>query len=400
MGKTALWLAMALLVALLRSGAGAADEAILYRFCSQSNCADGQYPFGSLLADDAGNLYGTTSAGGAYGLGVVFKLTPGGTETVLHSFAGGRDGATPYGGLAFDASDDLIGTTAYGGGSRQCGKLGCGTVFKLALDGTETILHSFCLKKAPCNDGKNPFAGVTLDAAGNIYGTTWYGGSFDVGLTGGTVFKITTKGKEKIVWSFGGWIGDGQMPWGDVTVDPKLGILGTTFTGGEGGGTIYQIQSNGIEDLLYERFSPDSPPESGLTPDGGGNYYGTTANSLIPGTVYKFKPPSLVITLHQFTGNGGDGFEGTSGVAYHNKYLYGVSIGGDAGNAGGTIFQLPATGGSETILHWFQGNDDGAYPFATPLVANGNLYGTTAHGGSTGCGGQGCGTVYQYGPIE
>jgi uncharacterized repeat protein (TIGR03803 family) len=124
----------------------AADARVIYRFCSKSNCIDGQFPHSPLIADSAGNLYGTTSEGGTYGLGVVYKVTPAGTESVLHSFKGGSDGATPYGGLAFDSSGNLLGTTAYGGGSTQCQDLGCGTVFKLTPGGEESILHAFCLK--------------------------------------------------------------------------------------------------------------------------------------------------------------------------------------------------------------------------------------------------------------
>jgi uncharacterized repeat protein (TIGR03803 family) len=380
-----------------------ADEQILYAFCSQPACADGQFPYASVIADDAGNLYGTTSVGGDSGLGVVFKLTPDGTETVLHSFKGGSDGAIPYAGLAFDASGNLLGTTSAGGGSTQCGDVGCGTVFKIAPDGTETILHAFCLGKRLCRDGISPFAGVTLDGAGNIYGTTQYG-SIDMHLDNGIVFRVTPDGREKIVWSFGGG-GDGANPMGGVFLDDKLGILGTASadSGGCGcAGAIYRVRQNGIETLLYKfPLTYERGPQSSLTPDGKGHFYGTTPNGQTPGTVYKLTPPRNVVTLHTFGGNGDDGFEVyAEGVAYYKGNLYGVSVGGGGGPPyEGTIFELTPSG-AETILHRFVMSPDGDTPYATPTVFDGDLYGTTAFGGTTGCGGRGCGTVFKYGPLH
>ena len=399
MRKIETWICIAFCFAVLCNAQYAkADEQILYAFCSQLNCADGEFPYGPLIADNTGNLYGTTSAGGAFGLGVVFQLSPSGTESVLYSFKGGADGANPYSGLAFDPSGNLVGTTANGGGSTQCGDVGCGTVFKLAPNGAETVLHAFCLGKRTCKDGISPYAGVTLDTAGNIYGTTQYG-SIDTHLDNGIVFMVKPTGQEKIVWSFGGG-GDGAHPVAGVFLDGKYGILGTTATSGSGAGTIYRIQPSGLETLLYVFKDLGLPPESGLTPDTDGHFFGTTANGGSLGTVYKLTLPRHLDTLHTFGGNGGDGFEGHAGVAYYNGHLFGVSIGGGGGPPyTGTIFQLSPSG-DETILHWFTGSPDGDYPDATPLVANGNLYGTTAWGGNTGCGGRGCGTVYRYGPIN
>lgn len=400
MSKIEWWFTIALFSgALYGAQPAVADEQIVYRFCSQPNCADGQYPYSPLIADGAGNLYGTTSAGGAHGLGVVFKLSQAGTETVLYSFKGGDDGATPYAGLTFDSSGNLLGTTVNGGGSKQCGNLGCGTVFKLAPDGTETVLHAFCLGKRTCKDGIFPYGGLTLDAAGNVYGTT-QNGSIDKHLDNGIVFRLAPDGKEKIVWSFGGG-GDAINPMSGVFLDDKLGILGTASDGSNGcgcNGAIYLIRPNGFERLIHLFKLGGSNPKSGLTTDGQGNFYGTTANNGDPGTVYKLTPPHRVTVLHTFQGNGGDGFEGRSGVAYYNDNLYGTSIGG-SGGLPGQIFRL-TTKGDETLLHTFRGSPDGDHPDATPIVVDGNLYGTTAWGGTTGCGGRGCGTVFRYGPIE
>jgi uncharacterized repeat protein (TIGR03803 family) len=135
-------------------------------------------PFAGLILDKAGNLYGTTAYGGASGLGTVFKLDTSGNETVLHGFTGtGGDGANPYAGLIMDKAGNLYGTTGYGGAS------GAGTVIKLDTSGNETVLHSFT---GYPSDGATPFAGLIMDKAGNLYGTTISGGAFDAG----TVFKL------------------------------------------------------------------------------------------------------------------------------------------------------------------------------------------------------------------
>lgn len=392
----ATWLSTALLGAMwCCSQPSAADEQILYRFCSQTNCVDGASPYSSLIADSAGNLFGTTSAGGTYDLGVVFKISSAGTETVLYSFKGGSDGATPYAGLVFDAAGDLLGTTVNGGGSTQC-TLGCGTVFKLAPDGSETVLHAFCLEGPVCRDGIGPVGGLTLDAAGNIYGTTEYG-SIDTHLDNGMVFRLSPDGKEKIIWSFGG--SDTGNPTSGVLLDGKYGILGTASPHGASG-AIYRIAPNGLESVLASR---PAPFYSELTTDGLGHFFGTTLG--YPWIVYEFIPPHDFAALHRFTG-GGDGITTRASFAYYRQHLYGVTLLGYEYQTG-AIVQLKSSGkrrrkcvmGSKAecrILYYFGGSPDGNDPEATPLILNGNLYGTTLKGGTTGCGGNGCGTVYEY----
>jgi uncharacterized repeat protein (TIGR03803 family) len=153
---------------------------VLHAFTGGS---DGGLPVAGLIADSSGNLYGTASEGGASGLGVVFKLTPGGTETVLHSFTGGSDGKNPGAGLIADSSGNLYGTTQFGGASNA------GVVFKLSPGGTETVLYSF----TGGSDGSEPFAGLIADSSGNLYGTTGKGG---VGASpgNGVVFKLAGTG--------------------------------------------------------------------------------------------------------------------------------------------------------------------------------------------------------------
>ena len=177
------------------NGSGGWTETVLYSFCSQANCTDGYGPLAGLIFDASGNLYGTTRDGGAYGYGTVFELTPTGggawTERVLHGFGKGTDGAGPsyYGKLIFDAAGNLYGMTLSGGA------YGFGTAFELTPTAgggwTEQVLYSFNNNGA---DGISPFAGLTFDAAGNLYGTTWEGGIYSCGGAGsacGTVFELS-----------------------------------------------------------------------------------------------------------------------------------------------------------------------------------------------------------------
>ena len=168
-------------------------------------------------------------AGGAGG--VVFKLSPGGTETLLYAFAGGSDGSGPVGGLISDTSGNFYGTTYAGGGTGCADSRGCGTVFKLAPDGTETVLYAF----KGGNDGATPFAGLVADKAGNVYGTTSAGGGSDCyGAGCGSVFRLAPNGTETVLHSFGNGR-DGAAP--EATLLLRQGTLyGTTSAGGSGEG--------------------------------------------------------------------------------------------------------------------------------------------------------------------
>ena len=179
--------------------------AVLYSFCARDNCTDGYNPAAGMVLDQKGNLYGTTEVGGAYGAGVVFRLTPEGKETVLYSFCAHNNCADGYGsvaGLVFDQEGNIYGTTEYGGaGSGGCYG-GCGVVFKLTPERKYTVLYSFCAQSG-CTDGANPLAGLVLDQKGNLYGTTVNGGiSNRDGSTYGVVFKLTPKDKETVLYSF------------------------------------------------------------------------------------------------------------------------------------------------------------------------------------------------------
>jgi len=271
---------------------------------------DGASPYGELVLDQAGNLYGTTTYGGtqgsycwwslpnqeAFGCGVVFKLTPnsGGSwaETVIYTFSGGPDGAWPRARLIFDSSGNLYGTTVAGGNYGGCTVDGCGNgvVFRLApnSDGswTETVLHSFvggggAPPPYASPDGANPYAGLIFDVAGNLYGTTANGGSYG----GGVVFELMPNPDgswvEKVLHQFRGGA-DGANPYADVVFDRDGDLWGTTLNGGKSSvGTVFKLapgrDGRWVENAYCFTGAPARNPYAGLILDAEGNFYGTTA---------------------------------------------------------------------------------------------------------------------------
>jgi uncharacterized repeat protein (TIGR03803 family) len=203
------------------------NETVLHNFKGFMN-SDGAYPIlAGLIRDKAGNLYGTTLGGGSFNGGTVFKVDTSGNEYVLYSFSGGTDGANPEGSLVLDKAGNLFGTTTQGGSS------GYGTVFKLDTTGKESVLHSF----TSVPDGAYPAgAGLVLDKAGNLFGTTTQGGSSN----NGTVFKVDTSGNETVLHGF--MNSDGARPFAGLIRDKAGSLYGTTFNGGSSGyGTVFKL---------------------------------------------------------------------------------------------------------------------------------------------------------------
>jgi len=388
--SAALALAIVLVPALVAPGSAQAQTfTVLYTFTST---ADGEQPDAGLIQDAAGNLYGTTQYGGTNGgFGTVFKLDTTGKESVLLSFAGTPDAEDPYSGLTRDKAGNFYGTTLYGGTHG-----GFGTVFKLRPSGKESILHSF----AGTPDGGDPRSVLVRDAAGNLYGTTQYGGT-QGGF--GTVFKLDTKGKLTLLHSFAG-TPDGEDPYSGLLRDKAGNFYGTTQYGGTGGGygTVFKLDAKGKLTLLHSfAGTPDGVnPLAGLLRDAAGNLYGTTQYGGTNGgygTVFKLNAKGKLTLLHSFAGM-------PDGVNPYSRLIrdpagnfYGTTFyGGTLGY--GTVFKLD-TAGKLTVLHSFNPSPDGAHPIAGLILDKaGNLYGTTSDGGDLSCGFSGCGTVFKLTP--
>jgi uncharacterized repeat protein (TIGR03803 family) len=366
--------------------------------------ADGANPSEGLVVDSAGNLYGTTYDGGTgncnqgsqQGCGTVFKVTNQGTETVLYSFQGGSDGEFPWAGLGLDNKGRLFGTTVDGG-------LGFGIVFSLDESGIEHILHRFTGAK----DGAYPYASLTLDRAGHLFGTSTAGGNLhcgDVSKGCGTLFELHAS-RGAVFHSFAGAPADGNSPgYGAVVIDSSGNLYGTTGEGGSANyGTVYKVDRTGRYTLLYS-FSGKSDgcePLGRLAADGSGNLYGTASvcGDYNRGTIFEITSAGSFIVLYTFGADGSEGGnEPMGGVSRdRNGNLYGTTLFG--GNCSpveggcGTVFKLSPDGGM-TYLHTFDGYTDGESPWCNvTLDAAGNLYGTTTIGGHGGSG-----TVWQIVP--
>lgn len=338
----------------LIAGAQAQTVETIYTF--DAAAGEGSLPYSGLIADAAGNFYGTTGDGGAHSLGTVYRLSPnssgGFTHTILYSFKGGStDGAGPHASVFRDSAGNLYGTTVNGGISAStCNDGGisspgsCGVIFKLTPTSTgqwtETVLHRFSGA-----DGGNPFSGLIRDAAGNFYGTTLGGGSHALGV----VFKLnltSTGWKETVLHNFAGGT-DGALPFLDCTTLAR-----------DASGNLY-----------------------------GSTYKGGTANA---GIVFKLSPPATTTTtawtekiLYTFKG-GSDGSEPFTGVILDKSgNVYGTTtFGGSGGNNGGILFKLTAANGyAKSVLHNFNRLTDPAEDFPNGLTfdAGGNLWGLTEY---------------------
>ncbi len=315
-----------------------------------------------LVADAAGNLYGSTQFDGATNAGAIFELSPtvggGWAYKTLHTFSfTGKDGNTPVGGMVLDGAGNLYGATFYGGGGGCSYDNGCGTIFELSPSAggvwSEKILHAFNIGN---QDGNYPMAGLVLDASGNLFGTTEMGGTNEYG----TVFELMTEAggmwKEKILHRFTGGTTDGYFPDSGLTFDGHGDLYGTTSWGG----TFYTITNPG--GTAFQ-----------LTPSVNGGWTEKVIHSFGNSQTGNGDPSPLDTLLLDALGN-----------------LYGVTVNGGAYRRG-TVFELsPSSGGQfvEEILYSFEnGNGDGSGPSgALVFDTAGNLYGTTGSGGANGYG--------------
>jgi uncharacterized repeat protein (TIGR03803 family) len=305
---------------------------------------DGANPYGGPALDSSGNVYGTTFGGGASGQGVVYKVTPSGEETVLHTFTGGNDGGEPYAGVILDSSGTLFGT-AYNGGTANAG-----VVYKVTPSGQESVLYSF----SGFADGAHPYAGVTRDAAGNLYGTTYAGGA----LAYGVIYKLTPAGTETALFSFG----TGRQPHGAAErrgAGPSHGELL-----GAGGTLVYKLSATGRYTKLAEWNPRLAGGNATATPvlDAAGNLYGTTGvpsdegQGRAPyGAVFEFGPGGFKVlyafpnALHGSPCTGATDTEcgENPGVVLDSAgNVYGATTW--TGDYGG-IYKVAASGGATTL---------------------------------------------------
>jgi uncharacterized repeat protein (TIGR03803 family) len=314
-------------------------ESVLYTF---TGGADGGAPQAPVILDAQGNLYGTTNAGGSScSCGVVFKLDPSGKETVLHAFLGGpSDGAFPaYSGVVTDALGNLYGTTVNGG----AGAGGPGTVYKINPGGAETLLYSF----TGGTDGAYPEATPTLDSSGNLYGTANQGGD---PASVGTLFKIDSAGHETTLHKFTGSPKDGAYPDGPLLLDKQGNLYGTTLQGGNdnftGDGTIFQFTPAGVRTLLASfASSPLASPSGSLVHDKAGNFYGFAhAKAGAESGLFKIDTMGNLWTLMFSCRFGHIPQGGLTSDAQGN--LYGTTFSGGESNCSGnlgTVFKLTPT---------------------------------------------------------
>jgi uncharacterized repeat protein (TIGR03803 family) len=360
---------------------------------------DGANPFVGGLLDVGGTLYGTTSNGGAYGKGTVFSISTAGKEQVLHSFGSGVDGANPSAGL-LDVNGVLYGTTGGGGAFTSSGS-GRGTVFAISTTGKEKVLHSF----GKGTDGQAPVAGL-IDVNGTLYGTTNAGGKDGWG----TVFSVSTSGKERVLHSFAGE-SDGREPYAGL-VDVNGTLYGTTYYGPYFSyGMVFSISTAGTEKVIYAFDSPDA----GAFPWAtliivNGTLYGTTLGGGMygGGIVFGVSTAGKERILHSFGKPATyDGLYPIGGLIHVNGTFYGTtSCGGRYDSSkcdgysgpapGGTIFSLTSSGEEHVLYNFGKESTDGAQPDESLVDVQNVLYGVTDYGGAYDGSGGGAGTIFTW----
>jgi uncharacterized repeat protein (TIGR03803 family) len=353
---------------------------------------DGAFPWAQLVQGDDGYFYGTTQNGGnpacASGCGTLFKVAPNGKLTAF--YFNGTNGSDPFAGLVQAANGDFYGTTSSGGtgnGGGNC-PTNCGTVFKITPSGKLTTLHNF-----NNTDGRTPLGTLLLATDGNFYGTTASGGL----IGAGTLFQITPSGTLTTLHNFSNAGADGGLPSGAIIQATDGNLYGTTWTGGTGNfGTVFKSTPRGTLMTLHCFDSTHGAlPYAGLVQAIDGDFYGTTEEGGTHnyGTVFKITARGTLTTLHSFLG-GADGDTPISPLvqATDGNFYGTASYDGKFPNFG-TVFQITSKG-KLTTVHNFD-STDGSYPYAGLVQAtNGGFYGSTFAGGSSRACRFACGTVF------
>jgi uncharacterized repeat protein (TIGR03803 family) len=340
----------------------------------------GSSPAGGLVIGPDGNFYGTTFDGGSNNAGTIFRLTADGTLTSLFSF-NTTNGLGPEAGLAVGKDGNFYGTTAFGGGPASSG-----TVFRFATNGTLTTLGTF-----NGTNGAVPICQLVMDAIGNFYGTASEQGPTIVG----TVFRVGTNGVLSTLVAFNpSNLLDGASPQDDgLALGNDGNLYGTTTDGGMGSGNVFRVTPSGTVTSLFSfNGANGSQPEGGLVLGQDGNFYGTTAfgGTNQNGTIFKIATNGVLTTLFNFHFTDGS-HPKTRLIQANDGSLYGTTLLGGTTNNGagvsglGTVFRI-TTNGVFTSLVLFQ-ESNGSNPFGSPVMGlDGNLYGTTLHGGTGGAG--------------
>jgi uncharacterized repeat protein (TIGR03803 family) len=330
----------------------------------------GATPNGGLVQAADGNFYGLTQFGGVNDIGAIYRITPAGTVTVLHSFAG-PEGQDPFGELIQATDGNFYGTTALGGPG---GINGNGVVFRMVPDGTVTTLHLF-----NGADGFGPQTALLQGSDGNFYGTTSGGGANGQG----TVFRVSPSGAFTLLHSFNGT--DGALPLGSLIVGNDGNFYGTTDNGGTAnGGTVYRITPAGVFTSLHSftfAAGDGNSPRGRLVLGADGNFYGTTefGGTASDGVTYRMTPAGATTILHSFTGpDGANSFAGLT-LASDGRFYGTTSSQGGAG--AGTLFSMTAAG-SVAVVHSFIPADGGNTGAPVIQARDGALYGTTPSGGA------------------
>jgi uncharacterized repeat protein (TIGR03803 family) len=371
-----LLLRVLLAAALMLPALGAQAAWVFTNLHSFQVFSNGANPYAGLVEGNDGSFYGTTYYGGTNGgHGAVFKLGTNGTLTSLYSFTGGNDGSNPQAGLVLGSNGNFYGTTSLGGTNSS------GTVFQIGANGAFTSLCSL----SGYYGGANPYAGLVQGKDGNFYGTTSSGGTNSYG----TVFQLSAQGLLTSLYSFTGG-SDGANPEAGLVLASDGNLYGTTYDGGtSNAGTVFQFSTNGALTSLYSFTGGNDGgyPLAGLVLGSDGNFYGTTAGGGTNdyGTVFQFSTKSGLTSLYSFT-NGNDGVEPEAGLVQGGDgNFYGTTYVGGT-NGYGTVFQI-STSGALASLYSFTGGDDGAYPQAgLVLGSDGNFRGTTYEDGTNGAG--------------
>jgi len=372
--RTSRWFLAALVVSCGFAVLPAGAQNYTFKVLSTLDPANGQLnPTAGVTLDAAGNVYGTTAGQNVNGYGGVFKITPSGAYSNLFLFSAYNLGQSANG-VVVDASGNIFGTTQNGGLWNQ------GEVFEIKKDGTFNDLVDFEI-----GNGANPSARLTLDAGGNLYGTASNGG--ESSFNAGQIFKIDSTGNFNPLYSFYG--GDGQNPTSPVTLDASGNIYGTTYNGGSGGGgVVYEINPNATVFTTLYSFDAGgltgSNPQSGVVIDASGNLYGTTSQGgqYGYGDIYKISGGSLSV-LHSFTSTDGYGDGGV--IIDGSGNLFGTTVGNYPSSAG-IVYEYSASG-KFTTIETFDLPTTGGYTSADlAMDAQGDLYDTTPQGGAAGVG--------------